>query len=54
LTWDEVCDKFRRFTGPIISARQAAALIEAVGHLEQLDNMAEVAQATALQEGRQR
>ena len=51
LTWDEVCDKFRRFTGPIISARQAAALIEAVGRLEQLDNMAEVAQAAASWEG---
>jgi 2-methylcitrate dehydratase PrpD len=46
-TWDEVCDKFRRFTGSIISARQAAALIEAVGHLEQTANMAEVAQAMA-------
>jgi 2-methylcitrate dehydratase PrpD len=48
-TWDEVCAKFRRFTAPIISTGQATALIEAVCRLEQLDNMAEVAQAMARQ-----
>jgi 2-methylcitrate dehydratase PrpD len=48
-TWDEVCAKFHRFTAPIISTGQATALIEAVCRLEQLDNMAEVAQAMARQ-----
>ncbi|HEY5864381.1 MAG TPA: hypothetical protein VI542_02340, partial [Candidatus Tectomicrobia bacterium] len=43
-TWEEVCDKFRRFTASIIRARQATALIEAVGALEQTADMAAVAQ----------
>jgi 2-methylcitrate dehydratase PrpD len=43
-TWAEVCDKFRRFTASIISTRQATALIEAVGSLEQAADMAAVAQ----------
>jgi hypothetical protein len=42
--WEEVCDKFRRFTASIISTRQATALIEAVGNLEQAADMATVAQ----------
>lgn len=51
-TWEEVCDKFRRFTAPLISARQVAAIIEAVGHVEQVGDIAEVAQALALQQER--
>jgi 2-methylcitrate dehydratase PrpD len=47
-TWDEVGEKFRRFTASIINARQATTLLDAVGHLDQVANMAEVAQATAL------
>jgi 2-methylcitrate dehydratase PrpD len=47
-TWDEICDKFRRFTASIISAAQANAIIAMVGHLEQVDDMTRVAQATAL------
>jgi 2-methylcitrate dehydratase PrpD len=43
-TWTEVCDKFRRYTAAFISARQATALIDAVGALEQVTDMAEVAQ----------
>ena len=43
-TWEEGCDKFRRFTASIISARQATAFIEAVGSLEQTTDMATVAQ----------
>ena len=43
-TWEEVCDKFRRFTAAIISARQATALIAAVGSLEQAADMTAVAQ----------
>src|SRR5215471_3759673 len=42
-TWEEVCDKFRRFTASIISTRQATALIEAVGSLEQVADVATVA-----------
>ena len=43
-TWEEVCDKFRRFTASLISPMQATALIEAVGSLEQAADMAAVAQ----------
>jgi hypothetical protein len=39
-----MCDKFRRFTASIISAKQATTLIEAVGSLEQAMDMATVAQ----------
>jgi 2-methylcitrate dehydratase PrpD len=51
-TWDEICHKFRRFTASIVSGKQAEGLMEVVRHLEQVANMAEVAQALALQEGR--
>jgi 2-methylcitrate dehydratase PrpD len=47
-TWDEICHKFRRVTAAIISTRQADGIIEAVGHVEQVADMAEVAQAAAL------
>ncbi|MBI3328945.1 MAG: MmgE/PrpD family protein [Nitrospinae bacterium] len=46
-TWEEVCSKFRRFTGQIISAKQATAIIEAVGDLDQVADIAEVAQLVA-------
>src|SRR5262245_36940117 len=46
-TWDEICHKFRRFTAPIISAKQADGIIEAVGNLEEVDDVAEVAHAAA-------
>jgi 2-methylcitrate dehydratase PrpD len=42
-TWEEVCDKFRRYTASLISARQATALIEALADLEQVNDMAMVA-----------
>lgn len=41
-TWDEVCDKFRRFTVEIIPAAQATALIDAVSRLEQVTDMADL------------
>ena len=47
-TWDEVCEKFRRYTASIIHAPQAAALIGAVGRLEQVPDTADVAQLIAL------
>jgi hypothetical protein len=43
-----VCDKFRRFTKPIISVTQAETLIEAIGRLEQIADMAKVARLVAL------
>jgi len=46
-TWGEICHKFRRFTASIISAKQADEIIEVVGHLEQVADMAEVAHAVA-------
>jgi 2-methylcitrate dehydratase PrpD len=46
-TWEEICGKFRRFTAPILSAKQADGIIEAVGHLEQISDMAEVSQMAA-------
>jgi 2-methylcitrate dehydratase PrpD len=46
-TWEEICQKFRRFTAPVISARQADGIIEAVGHLEQISDMAEVSRLAA-------
>jgi 2-methylcitrate dehydratase PrpD len=47
-TWEEVCEKFQRFTTSLISARQAVALIEAVQALDQVTDMAEVARLIAL------
>src|SRR5262249_37647920 len=41
-SWKAVCDKFRRCTASISSARQATALIDAVGALEQGGDMAAV------------
>jgi 2-methylcitrate dehydratase PrpD len=46
-TWEEICQKFRRFTAPIISAKQVDGIIEAVGHLEQISDMAEISQVAA-------
>jgi 2-methylcitrate dehydratase PrpD len=47
-TWDEICGKFRRFTRHLLSPEQATAIIEAVGHLDQATDMAEVARLLAL------
>jgi len=46
-TWDEICEKFRRYTASIITAPEAVALIDAVGRLEQVTDMAEVARLIA-------
>ena len=42
-TWDEVCEKFCRYTASIIDASQAAALVEIVGRLERVGEVADVA-----------
>jgi 2-methylcitrate dehydratase PrpD len=47
-TWEDVCHKFRRFTAAIISGKQTDGIIDAVEHLEQVDDMAGVAQAMVL------
>lgn len=47
-TWDEVCEKFRRYTASILEAPGATALIDAVGRLEQAADLADVAQLIAV------
>jgi len=42
-TWDEACEKFRRFTRSVLPAPRAAAIIEAVGGLEAQADVAEIA-----------
>jgi 2-methylcitrate dehydratase PrpD len=42
-TWPDVCEKFRRYTAPIIEVSRATALIAAVEHLEKVADVAEVA-----------
>jgi 2-methylcitrate dehydratase PrpD len=46
-TWDEVCEKFRRYTASVIGPSHAAALIDVVGRLEQVADMADVARLLA-------
>lgn len=46
-TWDEICEKFRRYTASIIERSTAAALIDVVGHLEQTPDIADVASLLA-------
>ncbi len=47
-TWADACEKFRRFTASVLSARQATAIIDAVSGLEQAADMATVARLVAL------
>jgi 2-methylcitrate dehydratase PrpD len=42
-TWDDVCEKFRRYTASIVEPARASALIDAVGRLEKVSDMADVA-----------
>lgn len=46
-TWNDVCDKFRRFTASIISPRKAQAVIDVVSGLEYVADMDEVARLLA-------
>jgi len=46
-TWGEACEKFRRYTASILSAQQAATIIDAVGNLEQVADMADIARLVA-------
>src|SRR5438552_3446084 len=47
-TWDEVCEKFQRYTASVVSAAQTASLIDAVGRLEQVADIADVAELISL------
>jgi 2-methylcitrate dehydratase PrpD len=46
-TWVEACEKFRRYTASVLGAPQAAAIVDAVGGLERVSDMAEVARLVA-------
>jgi hypothetical protein len=46
-TWPDVCEKFERYTAPVVAPARAAALIEAVGRLEKVADVAEVAALVA-------
>jgi len=46
-TWDEICEKFRRYTASMVDASRATALIDAVDHLEQTPDMADLASLVA-------
>ena len=46
-TWDDACEKFRRFTRSVLAAPRAEAIIEAVGDLEAQDDVAEIARLAA-------
>jgi 2-methylcitrate dehydratase PrpD len=47
-TWDEACEKFRRYTASIIGAPQATAIVDAVGALERTPDVADVARLVGL------
>jgi 2-methylcitrate dehydratase PrpD len=41
-TWDDACEKFRRYTSSILDTERAATVIDAVGALEEATDMAAV------------
>jgi 2-methylcitrate dehydratase PrpD len=47
-TWEEICDKFCRFTAQIIDTAQATAIMEAVADLEHAKDLAIVARHLVL------
>ena len=47
-TWKEVCEKFGRYTAPVLDAKHSTAIIDAVGGYEQVADMASVARLLAL------
>ena len=47
-TWGEACEKFRRYTASVLGAQQATAIIAAIGRLEEVADMADVAPLLAL------
>ncbi|HMH50272.1 MAG TPA: MmgE/PrpD family protein [Candidatus Acidoferrum sp.] len=47
-TWDEACEKFRRYTMTTVAAQRATRIIDAVNGLEPLADMAEIARLVSL------
>jgi 2-methylcitrate dehydratase PrpD len=47
-TWDEACEKFRRYTASVLEAPRATAIVDAVGQLERVRDVAAVARLVAL------
>jgi len=47
LTWDDACEKFRRYTRTFIDAPQAKAIMDAVGDLDSQGDMARIAALVA-------
>jgi 2-methylcitrate dehydratase PrpD len=41
-TWPEICEKFRRYTATVVAEAQATAIIDVVGRLETVADMAEI------------
>jgi 2-methylcitrate dehydratase PrpD len=46
-TWDEVCEKFRRYTSALIPPTHAATIIDAVGTIDRAADVAEIARLVA-------
>jgi 2-methylcitrate dehydratase PrpD len=46
-TWAEASEKFRRYTASVIAPAQATAIVDAVGRLERVTDMAEIAALVA-------
>jgi 2-methylcitrate dehydratase PrpD len=46
-TWDEACQKFRRYTRTMLNERQTTMIIDAVGGLEQAADMADISSRVA-------
>jgi 2-methylcitrate dehydratase PrpD len=47
LTWDDVCEKFSRYTRTVVGASQAKAIMDAVADLENQGDMARIASLAA-------
>jgi 2-methylcitrate dehydratase PrpD len=47
-TWPEAGEKFRRYTASILSAERASAIIQAVGDLEHVSDLADIAHLVAV------
>jgi 2-methylcitrate dehydratase PrpD len=47
-TWAEIGEKFLRYTSPLVAPSRATAVIDVVGRLEKVADMAEVAELVAL------
>ncbi|MBI2985165.1 MAG: MmgE/PrpD family protein [Deltaproteobacteria bacterium] len=50
-TWEDVCEKFRRYAGRVIGKRQVSAIIKAVEDLNRCEDMANIASLVAARRG---